>query len=352
MLLTSALFFASKIRSPHSCRTLLNDLFFIQSNMLTCFPRFSFVSKKISGFSLVEQVTKKVQSMLRLLQGDPRFLVMSWVARFVAVREWVADHGSYQPPAVIDATVIHATSGACPLESPGQVAKVIQTQGYYVGLTLQDSILQDLITFAETTPCYGNRDSSMPFYIKNKDQVEQALGAPLLVASYLDTHETCNAYQKLKTDPYLLDVASQYLNHSAVYMRGELAWGFPAPNTQTEKVKTARVFHCDINDFKTIKFFFYLSDVGEGDGPHVYLQGTHLNRRLRHQWLGQGCASICDRTLIDVYGSERVRVVTGPAGFGFAGDPYCLHKGTVPEDSSRLLLQLEYGMHPYRIWYF
>jgi hypothetical protein len=327
-------------------------LFFTQVDMLTHFRQFPFVPKKVPSVGLVEQLTKKIQSILRLLRGDPRFLVMSWLARFIAVREWVADRGRYQSPAVIDATVTHPAAGACPLESSGQVAKFIQTHGYYVGFSLQDSILQDLLTFAETTPCYANRDSSLPFYIKNKDQFEQALGAPLLVAGYLDTHETCDAYQKLKTDPYLLDVASQYLNHSAVYMRGELAWGFPAPNTQAEKVKTARVFHCDINDFKTIKFFFYLTDVGEGEGPHVYIKGTHRNRRLGHQWIGQGCASIDDEALVETYGRDRVHVVTGPAGLGFAGDPYCLHKGTVPYDQPRLLLQLEFGIYPYRIWYF
>lgn len=323
--------------------------------MLTNFPRVPFLTAETLAVRLLQRSTKKMQSILRLLWGDPRFLLMSWLARFIAVREWVADRGSYQPPAApaaIDATVIQSTTGARSFETSGQVAKLIQAHGYYVGFSLQNSILQDLLTFTETAPCYANRDPALPFYIKNKDQFEQELGARLLVASYLDTHETCDAYQKLKTDPYLLDVASQYLNHSAVYMRGELAWGFPAPNTLTEKVNTARVYHCDINDYKTIKFFFYLTDVGKGEGPHVYMKGTHRTRKFGHQRIGQGCAAIADEDLVQIYGRDRVQVVTGAAGLGFVGDPYCLHKGTVPVDHSRLLLQLEFGITPYRIWYF
>lgn len=354
MFLASATFSCAQNKICCSCKALLSDEFFIQANMLTYFL-FPFSLKKISPVGSPKKLIQKVQTILRLLWGDPRFLVMSWLARFIAVREWVADRGRYQPlatPAAIDATVIEAPAGARSLETSGQVAKLIQAHGYYVGFSLQNSTLQDLLTFAETAPCYANRDPALPFYIKNKDQFEQELGARLLVAGYLDAHETCDAYQKLKTDPYLLDVAGQYLNHSAVYMRGELAWGFPTPNTLAEKVSTARVYHCDINDFKTIKFFFYLTEVGEGEGPHAYIKGTHRHRRFGHQWIGQGCAAIDDEVLMESYGRDRVHVITGPAGLGFAGDPYCLHKGGVPYQQPRLLLQLEFGIYPYRIWYF
>ncbi len=319
--------------------------------MLTHSPRVSWLSETFAG-RLMQRSIKKVKTILRLLWGDPKFLVMSWLARFIAIREWVARRGKYLPPAVLDATVIHETEMACPLMSPGQVAQLIRTNGYYVGFSLQPSILQGLLTFAKTTPCYANRNPSQPFYIQHRDKIEQDLGSPLLVAGYLDSHESCRAYQKIKHDPYLLAIASHYLNHPAVYLRGELAWGFPAPTTLEDEIKTARVYHCDINDFKTIKFFFYLTEVGEGEGPHVYMAGTHRTRTFGHQCLGQGCAAIADETLAETYGGDRVQVVTGAAGLGFAGDPYCLHKGTVPTANSRLLLQLEFGITPYRIWYF
>jgi hypothetical protein len=323
-----------------------------QVNMLTNFPRVSCLRAENPAVRLVQRLTKKIQFLLRLFWGDPRFLLMSWLARFIAIREWVTQQGNYLSPAVIDATVIHAAEGACPLESPERVAQLIQTDGYYVGFSLKPSILRDLITFAETTPCYANRNPSLPFYSNSKDKIEQELGKPLLVAGYLNAHETCEAYQTIKHDPYLLAVASQYLNRPAVYLRGELAWSFPSPHTLVDKIKTARVYHCDINDFKTVKFFFYLTDVGEGDGPHVYMKGTHQTRQFGHQCTGQGCAAIADEDLVQTYGRDRVQVVTGKAGLGFVGDPYCLHKGTVPVDNSRLLLQLEFGIIPYRVWYF
>lgn len=320
--------------------------------MVTNVPYSYRLTQKNVLFKTLSRGSNKLRKFVRLLWGDPSFLAMSWLARFVTVRETAARRGNYRPSSTIEATVIHAVGEACPAASTDLVAASIQANGYYEGFSLRPDILAELLDFAKTNPCYVNRNPAQPFYVDDREEIEQTLGTPLLVAGYLDSHESCKAYQAIQTDDYLLDIASQYLNHRAVYMRGELAWGFPSPNSLEQKLKTARVYHCDINDYKTIKFFFYLTDVGEGDGPHIYMQGTHLNRRFGHQWIGQGCASICDRTLVDIYGSERVRVVTGPAGFGFAGDPYCLHKGTVPKDSSRLLLQLEYGMHSYRTWYF
>lgn len=320
--------------------------------MITNTLRFPFLSAETPIVKPILKVTKKVRSLLRLLWGDPNFLVMSWVARFIVVREWETRRGNYSPRDAIDSTVIHSVLGACPIESPAQIAAQILAHGYYIGFSLRDDILTQLLTFAEINPCYANRNPAQPFYIRDREIYEQNLDSPLLIAGYLDSHEACDAYQTIKADPYLLEVASRYLNHHAVYMRGEISWGFPVPNSQAEKVKTARVYHCDINDFKTIKFFFYLTDVGEGSGPHVYLKGTHQTRQFGHQWIGQGCAAVDDQTLVQTYGRDRIQVVTGPAGTGFAGDPYCLHKGTVPKDKSRLLLQLEFGIHPYRIWYF
>lgn len=88
------------------------------------------------------------------------------------------------------------------------------------------------------------------------------------------------------------------------------------------------------------------------NGPHVYIKGSHHNRSLWHQMIGQSIAGIPDADLIERYGNEHVVTALGPAGFGFVGDPYVLHRGTTPSKRPRLLLQLEFGMNTYKTWYF
>jgi hypothetical protein len=39
------------------------------------------------------------------------------------------------------------------------------------------------------------------------------------------------------------------------------AWSFPSTPTRAERVSTAQVFHCDINEDRTVELFFYLTDV-------------------------------------------------------------------------------------------
>ncbi|MEM7793736.1 MAG: hypothetical protein AAF579_04690 [Cyanobacteria bacterium P01_C01_bin.118] len=224
--------------------------------------------------------------------------------------------------------------------------------GYYQGIKLDPSLVDALLLFAHTTVCYGDRDPNIKFLISQQQQIESTLGRRLKCASYFDSHESCDAFQQLKQDPILQAIAAEYLGCQPKYQRGELAWNFPGPTTEANKLATAQVLHCDVNDYRTVKFFFYLTDVDLDSGPHVYIERSHHGRSLWHQMLGQRIASIPDQRLVQHYGTEHVMTVCGEAGFGFAGDPYVLHQGTTPKTHPRLLLQLEFGINTYKTWYF
>ena len=114
-----------------------------------------------------------------------------------------------------------------------------------------------------------------------------------------------------------------------------------------EKLKAAQVFHYDLDDYRFIKFFFYLTDVDLSSGPHLLLKGSHKNKKLSHQLLGVRCASKPDQEIVETYGAENLVTVTGPAGLGFAEDATCFHKGTLPTHKERLLLQIEYAINNY-----
>ncbi len=109
--------------------------------------------------------------------------------------------------------------------------------------------------------------------------------------------------------------------------------------------------HCDINGFKTLKFFFYLTDVDADAGPHEYIKKDLRGRTLRHQLLGQRVASLHEKALVLTYGEGSVVQVCGPAGLGFVSDPYYYHRGQIPTRTSRLLFQIELGCRRYKAWY-
>ena len=296
----------------------------------------------------VSRASNLIAFQKRLLLEDSSFFWMQNVARLQQVRHW----GAPKKP-LARLTEEQINQSPVRLDSSLQtVHQTFQQDGYYQGIWLRPKTLEALLNFAYTSPRYGDRDANISFLISEREAVERRLGLSLKLASYFDSHESCPAFQQIKQDPLVIAIAAQHLGHTPIYSKAELLWSFPRQATQTEKIASAQVLHCDINDYRTVKFFFYLTEVDLTSGPHVYIKGSHRNRSLLHQLMGQGIASIPDEKLTECYGPDRVTPVCGPAGFGFAGDPYVLHRGTTPSQKPRLMLQLEYTINTYKTWYF
>ncbi|WP_147300911.1 hypothetical protein [Aestuariispira insulae] len=126
--------------------------------------------------------------------------------------------------------------------------------------------------------------------------------------------------------------------------------GLPAP-------KRAQFFHFDLDDYRFCKLFVYLSDAGEGAGPHVYVEGSHraaLVRNARDHW-PEGPKDFMDWYLKSVrktdedvekaFGNAGVRL-TGKAGDSFITNTAGIHKGEMPVDQDRFLLQMEFAATP------
>jgi hypothetical protein len=283
----------------------------------------------------------------RYFVQDPSFFVMKTMARFELARSWAT-----RPKPT---SMVQTLAQPSVITASGGVASAIASlhrEGYFVGLALRPEVLAELRKQVRSTHCYADRDHQLPFFAEERAQLEQRLGRTIKVASYFDQHERWHIYRELAQDPQLLAIARGYLGCEPVHLRSEISWSFPCLPTREEKVETAQVFHCDINDYKTLKFFFYLSDVGRDDGPHAYIKKEPRRRTLLHQALGQRVASLPEDQLVDTYGAQQVVTVCGGAGLGFVGDPYYFHRGSTPTRESRLMLQIEVGCRRYRTWYF
>lgn len=296
--------------------------------------------------SLARKSAAYVLKNYRFLSTDPSFFLMKTVARFEVAREWATR------PAEESLQVVAASPLVSSPHDPSIVLETLRNEGYYVGLSLAPEVVAELHEHMHNTTCYGDRDPHLGFRIGERDAFEQKLGRTLKVASYFNQQLEWPIFTKLKRDPWLMAIARAYLGRDPVFLRSEIAWSFAVQSpTEQERLAAAQVLHCDINDFKTLKFFFYLSDVGPTNGPHAYIKKNPRKRTLMHQVLGQRCAAIPDEALVRTYDGQLV-TICGPGGTGFAGDPYYFHRGTHPTEGSRALLQIELGCHAYRTWYF
>lgn len=138
----------------------------------------------------------------------------------------------------------------------------------------------------------------------------------------------------LANDRRLLELAASYIGCKPTISQLGVRWSFPANGRRSD----LQTFHRDSEDWRYFKVIIYLTDVGDADGPHVYVRGTHKTRApMRLQLQSDGEVS-------EQYGAERLIVARGERGFGFAVDTAGVHKGAPPTDRPRLMLQIQYSL--------
>lgn len=96
-----------------------------------------------------------------------------------------------------------------------------------------------------------------------------------------------------------------------------------------------RLFHRDIDTWRSCKLFVYLTDVDADGGPHIYVENSH--RRA-----GELRIRMSERVADD----SRAVAVTGPAGFCFLADTFGVHRGMPPQKGERLMAQFQYAVGP------
>jgi len=227
------------------------------------------------------------------------------------------------------------------------IAATIETDSCYQGLQLPEDVVQELLNFASSTVGYINRDSKRPYPYKGTEKVGVDLPENSRVCSYMSNTMLSSTVKKLIEDPGILAIAAKFLGAPPVHMGSEISWSFPVAGNHLQQRNAAQVFHYDLDDYRFIKFFFYLTDVDMSSGAHTYIRGTHKGKKFLHQLISTRCADIDDEKILECYDAQNVVNVCGKAGFGFVENPLCFHRGTLPTEKPRLMLQLEYTINDY-----
>lgn len=146
---------------------------------------------------------------------------------------------------------------------------------------------------------------------------------------------SCPHILALANSPVILDLARHYLGCTPTISGLSARWSFPGKASG----EVVQKFHRDSEDWLAFRIMVYLTEVDEAAGPHVYVKGTHLDRRTRR------LPVLEDDAVRQRFGAHIQRQ-TGARGFGFAVDTAGLHKGEVPAGDARLLLSFQYSILP------
>jgi hypothetical protein len=131
---------------------------------------------------------------------------MRGAARFAAVRELVtqsrrmAHAGRVRPYlARCDARL---SETAFPGVSRRAFVRELRENGIAIGLKLPRESVTEIVAFAESQPCYADRNPQHGFHLRDCAAAEAALGRPNLLAQYINAVES-PAIRRLVEDPPL-----------------------------------------------------------------------------------------------------------------------------------------------------
>jgi hypothetical protein len=232
------------------------------------------------------------------------------------------------------------------VDDADEVIRDLEGDGASHRLALSPADVDAIVTFANGRQCTTRSKPVRSFHPSEIAAVNAERPRDVIAAYYFEQVRDCPEIAAVETDPLIQALAGAYIGSAPHHIRTRLWWNFPGKRVADADLHAAAQskYHFDLNDFRTVKFFFYLTDVDHDSGPHAYIAGSHRKRKIAHQYtLMVGHE---EHDLRAYYGSERFVQVTGKAGTGFAEDPFVFHVGMTCNHRPRLLLEIEFG--PYR----
>ena len=233
--------------------------------------------------------------------------------------------------------------------------RILEAAGYVpLGPLLSPEQADETRAYFERTPCYAAHVAAKSDGIP-RDPNGAAAAHPF--GSYmLEEIVSAPHILELANRPDVLALAEAYLGCVPTLYSMNAWWSFPQTK---EAERVTQMFHRDLDDFRFLALFVYLTDVDEGNGPHQYIRGSH-RPEIVHRYLidngrdedeadgliadlfkGTGYAG---RDLYPLHLDRRIDTIAGPAGSAFLADAYGLHRGVPPTGARRLVCWIRYGL--------
>jgi hypothetical protein len=289
--------------------------------------------------SALSRIRARIPTYLKDLRENPAWFPMFVLARWMPARKahWLT--AKPVPPSSRKTTLFAGVSRHAAVEA-------LRREGIFPGINLPKEICADIAAFAMRNSCFGNFDRHLEFLPGDHAAAERRFDRALLSGHYYEKVLQCEAALAVQQDPLLQEIAAHYLGGQARVITTRIWWTFPTKDASDSDKHLASLdkYHFDLDDWRMLKFFFYLTPVDEGAGPHVYVRGSHKRRALRHQFtllVGHSTEDV-----LSVYGKDKSLTLLGDAGFGLVEDVFGFHMGTVAQRAPRLAMEVGFGVSP------
>jgi hypothetical protein len=272
---------------------------------------------------------------------QPQWLLMFAFSRIHAIRSLMLLFARKPFKPVVEKSSVFADLDT------DRVVEALKKDGLHLGITIPPHLLKEILDFAQVATYHGNGDLQFPFLLANKKAQETKYHRTFRIGYNFDPASQCAAIRQLAADSKLWEIAAKYFDSQPMLACTQLWWTFVNDAPAEGRAQGFYRFHYDLEDYACVKFMFYLTDVDLTSGPHLCVKGSHKKKKLSHQF--SLLRERDDREIREYYGDDRVETICDRTGVGFAEDPFCFHKGILPQKRDRLILEFKFTLNNYGI---
>lgn len=269
------------------------------------------------------KISVLIKRIKGLASGKLHHYVAQRVFREQTIRNWISDGvARFRPP------VISQRDDA----EPNDVQMLAQEGYVMLPRLISDDQIIEIKQYLQDKLCY---DRNKPHLTARFLPAQAPAGTH--VAAYSDEDViNCPHVLRIANDKRLIALVESYLKCRPTIANLSVWWSL----VTDEGPEEAENFHRDIDDWRQLKLFIYLTDVEAGGGPHVFVQKSHRVKKALQ------IRRYSDEEVAKDFGSDEIVTFTGPQGTCFLENTFGLHKGTPARLENRLLLQVLYTMNP------
>ena len=109
--------------------------------------------------------------------------------------------------------------------------------------------------------------------------------------------------------------------------------------------KMSQLWHRDPEDLMILKYFIFLEDIDIGNGPFMYVPGTHHLGKIKREpksFKEYNASRVKDDEMIKILSREKWISAVGKRGTIFFADTKGYHKGGYLKKGTRWIMQGQY----------
>ena len=211
-------------------------------------------------------------------------------------------------------------------------SKELCENGITLNLNLKPKALENVLNFIQDKDFRFNRDKNKTIKFSERNSYKD-----LYILNYMNPHLDNKIINEILLNQKLVSLVKNYLKVNPILEWSQIYWSLPLKDINGNTLippNNEFGFHYDIDGFKFLKVFFYLTDVTDNNGPHVFVKNSEkktlykaLNRRIN------------DQEVKNKFNNNKV-IITGKKGSGFLEDTSYYHKGTAPIQERGVLMCL------------